>query len=79
MYEGAEGVDSDPVKSKELLERAAEMGDVNALNFLGYLLYKGADGVEVDSIRAKELFEKAIGYGSIPALGESRNHACSRM
>ena len=56
------------MRSKQLYEKAIEMGDNEALNSLALLLSNGTEGVEVDAKRAKELFEAAIEKGSTIAL-----------
>lgn len=56
---GAEGVDRDAIRAKELYERPIREGDhINSMHNLAHLLKTGAEGIEKNEIRANELLER---------------------
>lgn len=58
-----EGVAPDPVKAAELAKTAAELGDVEAMQTLGYFYLQGA-GVEKNEQEAAKWYEQAARGGS---------------
>jgi len=69
MYRNGYGVEVDPVKSKTFYERAANAGDVKAMQELGKIYMRGdLEGQNIE--KAHEWFEKAMARGNVSALEE---------
>ncbi|MFD1379316.1 tetratricopeptide repeat protein [Fodinicurvata halophila] len=62
LYAEGRGVNKDPARAFELINRAASKGLPGAKHNLG-LLYKSGTGVAADPNRAKQLFEEAAQQG----------------
>ena len=67
-YEKGDGVPQDKKKAIELLQKAAEMGNTDAMNKLGVCHYEKGDGVSQDKKKATELFLKASDMGNTSAM-----------
>ncbi|GBC00064.1 hypothetical protein RclHR1_03730003 [Rhizophagus clarus] len=57
------GTDSDKKKAFELYQKAANLGNVNGINYLGYCYQNGIE-TDIDKKKAFELYQKAADLGN---------------
>ena len=60
------GIAKDSAKAVEWFQKAAEQGDADSQNSLGYCLHNGI-GIAKDAAKAVEWFQKAAEQGQAPA------------
>ena len=73
MYEKGEGVERDPVKAGELMQRAAEMEHMLAIRAYAYALENGDLGFERDEASALEWFRRGAEAGDQVAMRRLRD------
>lgn len=61
-------VSPDFEQARRWFEKAAALGDADALNGLGTLYHRGGFGIERDLHQARRFYQKAAGAGSLQAL-----------
>jgi len=66
--EGFNHVSPDFEKARQWFEKAAALGDADALNGLGKLYHRGGFGIERNLDQARRFYRKAAGAGSLQAL-----------
>ena len=67
MYYNGNGVEQDYAKAMEWFEKAADLGNSNAINNIAWM-YKYGNGVEQDHAKAMEWYEKAVELGDGTAM-----------
>lgn len=68
MYWAGEGVESNARVARNFLEKGAELGDGQSLNYLAMMYKHGAGDIPPDLVRAREYFAKAIRAKSVEAV-----------
>lgn len=62
----------DYIKAMEYYEKSAELGNITAMNQIGYMYGKG-NGVEKDRVKSLEWYEKAADLGDEDAKKDAEN------
>jgi TPR repeat protein len=78
MYGGGDVVEKSDMKAAHYYEKAAELGDSDAMNRLANLYYEGAEGIKKDVHKAIKLFEKAVNLGHVVAMANLA-YVCREM